>query len=110
MSTKEIEQRLHELKADAEQRQARLAKKVQHREEALPSQFSEQAVELQNQETMERLAEQVQEDLIAIEAALGRVADGSYDICANCADNIEPARLHVLPTTTVCADCADDAA
>jgi RNA polymerase-binding transcription factor DksA len=41
-----------------------------------------------------------------IEAALDRIASGSYGTCASCGDPIGEARLDVLPYTPVCADCA----
>jgi RNA polymerase-binding transcription factor DksA len=38
-----------------------------------------------------------------VEAALGRIDDGSYGRCTGCGDPIEPERLEYLPWATLCA-------
>jgi RNA polymerase-binding transcription factor DksA len=38
-----------------------------------------------------------------IEAALGRIDEGTFGICARCGKPIEPDRLEHLPWTTLCA-------
>ena len=42
----------------------------------------------------------------AIDAALQRIADGTYGICSTCGGIIPIARLRALPATTLCVDCA----
>jgi RNA polymerase-binding transcription factor DksA len=49
---------------------------------------------------------EVQAERAATEAALARVADGSYGICANCGRPIAPGRLEARPTATLCIECA----
>ena len=46
-------------------------------------------------------------ELQAIEAALARIADGSYGICVQCGNEIEPARLKVQPTAIRCMRCQE---
>jgi DnaK suppressor protein len=41
-----------------------------------------------------------------IEAALERIDNGSYGLCAGCGKPIEPERLEYLPWATQCADDA----
>lgn len=41
-----------------------------------------------------------------IEAALQRVADGTYGTCNACGQLISSARIQVLPATRLCVDCA----
>jgi DnaK suppressor protein len=41
-----------------------------------------------------------------IEAALMRIDDGSYGLCQDCDDAINPKRLEIDPTTLRCIDCA----
>ena len=43
--------------------------------------------------------------LQAIEGALGRLDDGTYGVCRDCADPIAPARLSAIPWTRVCITC-----
>jgi RNA polymerase-binding transcription factor DksA len=41
-----------------------------------------------------------------IEAALDRIAKGTYGICENCGEPIDPARLEALPYATTCLSCS----
>lgn len=43
-----------------------------------------------------------------IEAALDRVAEGTYGICVRCGEEIGGERLDVVPFTPFCRDCATD--
>lgn len=45
-------------------------------------------------------------ELTDIEHALGRIADGTYGICARCGKRITAGRLDARPTATLCIDCA----
>jgi DnaK suppressor protein len=42
----------------------------------------------------------------ALREALGRVHAGTYGRCERCAAQIDPERLEILPTTSLCAACA----
>ena len=43
--------------------------------------------------------------LAAIEAALGRIEDGTYGVCRQCGNPIGDGRLEALPWATLCIDC-----
>ena len=45
------------------------------------------------------------EELNLIDAALARIADGTYGVCEDCACDIPAARLHANPFTARCIDC-----
>lgn len=47
-------------------------------------------------------------ELQAIEAALDRIAAGNFGTCAQCGNDIEPARLKVQPTAIRCIRCQED--
>jgi RNA polymerase-binding protein DksA len=49
---------------------------------------------------------EAERELAATDAALARIADGTYGVCANCGRPISPARLEARPTSTLCIDCA----
>ena len=49
---------------------------------------------------------QAERQLAEVEAALARVADGSYGTCAVCGRPIPPERLAVRPTARTCVGCA----
>ena len=52
--------------------------------------------------TLEENSAQV---LAAIDAALARIAEGSFGICVSCGRPIGEARLEALPYATLCIDC-----
>ncbi len=41
-----------------------------------------------------------------IRAALGRIEDGEFGFCADCGDDIAPARLDLNPAVALCMSCA----
>lgn len=47
------------------------------------------------------------EELMDIEAARQRIADGSYGRCVDCGVDIDPARLQVQPTASRCTECQE---
>jgi RNA polymerase-binding protein DksA len=61
-------------------------------------------------ETVDREIEQTLEDnaehlLASIDAALGRIEDGSYGRCDRCGEAIADERLEALPYATKCIEC-----
>ena len=61
-------------------------------------------------ETLDREIEQTLEDnaghlLASIDAALGRIDDGSYGLCERCGAQIAEDRLTALPYATKCIEC-----
>lgn len=54
---------------------------------------------------VDTLARQTREHLAQIDAALGRLDDGSYGICERCGRPIDPERLAVRPTARTCVSC-----
>lgn len=52
------------------------------------------------------LLTQARQQLAGIDAALGRLADGSYGRCVTCGDPIAQARLAARPAATTCIRCA----
>jgi len=53
--------------------------------------------------TRERLMERVNR----LSTALGRLNDGEYGVCVECAERITPARLHAVPEVQTCVRCQD---
>ena len=52
------------------------------------------------------LAGQARQHLAQIDAAVARLADGSYGVCESCGQPIGAARLAARPVTTTCISCA----
>jgi RNA polymerase-binding transcription factor DksA len=52
------------------------------------------------------LIAQADEQLAEVQAALVRLAEGSYGQCERCGEQIAAERLEALPATRTCRDCA----
>jgi len=62
---------------------------------------------MQNQQMALESKRRSQLQRIAIEKALKRMENGSYGCCEDCDEWINPKRLEINPTTTLCIECAD---
>jgi RNA polymerase-binding protein DksA len=51
------------------------------------------------------LRDKAAQQLGQVEAALARIADGSYGTCLRCGRTIAPGRLEALPWVAHCIDC-----
>jgi len=71
----------------------------------LDADFSEQAAELEGQDAMGGIEDNKIAEAAGIRAALARIADGSYGVCAKCGCDIPAARMAAVPTATSCVNC-----
>jgi DnaK suppressor protein len=71
----------------------------------LPADSEEQALELENQEALAAIGRTEITEIRQIEAALQRIAEGTYGACAKCGEPIDPRRLKALPTAATCISC-----
>ena len=51
------------------------------------------------------LIQRLERKLESIDRALSNARSGTYGICDDCGDRIDPARLEVLPEATLCLGC-----
>ena len=72
----------------------------------LSSDFAEQATERENDDVLEEIARETQTSIQHLKAALQRLNNDSYGICASCGEDIAEERLDALPETTFCVKCA----
>lgn len=107
MDNDEIKAALERRRAELQERRERIARHTRHRDEPLPPDFAEQAVELENGETLVALDREVNAEIRQIEQALRRLGDGSYGECTECGEAISEKRLAALPYTSLCIDCAN---
>ena len=66
--------------------------------------IADSATETYMRELDNGLEENAEHLLAEIEAALGRIDDGTYGLCVNCGKPIAEERLEALPYATLCID------
>jgi DnaK suppressor protein len=96
---KALSERLAELEARAERLMADLT-------EAMSADFDEQAVETEDDDALLAQETLIMQRIAAVRAAIARVDEGQYGICAGCGGQISPARLAAMPEATHCISCA----
>ncbi|MBA6351910.1 MULTISPECIES: TraR/DksA C4-type zinc finger protein [unclassified Colwellia] len=68
--------------------------------------FAEQATETENDEVLDEIHHQAKAELKYVIAALNRLKNKKYGFCSSCNTLINIERLHALPYTTTCINCA----
>ena len=101
---------LEEQKFILEKRRRNLTSHLSKVEESLdetPSKdWEDRSSERQGDEVLESLGNVELAELKRIDAALVRLAEGTYGECRKCGNPISDARLELLPDTPFCKNCA----
>ncbi|TCL76103.1 TraR/DksA family transcriptional regulator [Rhizobium sp. BK251] len=66
---------------------------------------AERVTEGENDEVLEELGQVGQDELRAINAALERIAKGTFGTCVRCGQPISAERLAAVPYAPLCEDC-----
>ena len=97
-------------KTQLDTRRAELLTRMEAVEQELVSHDSpdweDQATERESDEVLETMSLSASAEIAKIDAALGRIEDGSYGACVKCGTEISEDRLDLLPFTPFCRDCA----
>ena len=65
----------------------------------------EEATETLELEKRLALENRIREQLVGVEHALHKFEEGTYGLCDNCGQPIDPARLEALPQASLCMNC-----
>ncbi|SRR4249919_375262 len=95
--------RLEAQLAELEARQSHIAEDLS---EPLNADSSEQAVEMEDDASLEGQGALVAREIASVKRALARIADGNYGECVRCGEEIAEARLEARPEAALCIDCA----
>ena len=68
--------------------------------------WAENATETANDEVLEELEDSTRDEIEQIKQALKQINGGTYGICSACNKAIAKKRLEILPSVTLCVDCA----
>ena len=104
------------LRARLESERARLTKELEQskasvtpaeeRREGSPfGKREEEATETLELEKRLALERRIREQLAKVEHALAKLEKGTYGLCDNCGQPIDPARLEALPEASLCMKC-----
>jgi DnaK suppressor protein len=72
----------------------------------LEADSKEQAMQLENREVEDALANEAQDELAMIRSALQRIDSGTFGICTACGTEIDRRRLSAQPYAGKCIVCA----
>lgn len=101
--------RLRERQAELQARLERLEGEGRDEDEDTRPRYSnhpaDEAVALLDRVGRDAIARVLREDMVQIDRALDRVAEGRYGLCEDCHQPIPPKRLEVRPTATLCVSC-----
>ena len=86
--------------------EGRLANIARDLAEPLNADSSEQAVEMEDDASLEGQGALVEREIASVKRALGRIEEGSYGECVRCGAEIAPKRLEARPEAALCIDCA----
>jgi RNA polymerase-binding transcription factor DksA len=103
LDTAAAKARLEAQLAELEGRQGRIARDLA---EPLNPDFSEQAVEMEDDVSLERQAALIAREITSVKRALARIANGTYGECVRCGAEIAPKRIEVRPEAALCFECA----
>jgi RNA polymerase-binding protein DksA len=99
--------RLRARRAELLTRERRVDNDLARRNEPLVADSSDQAIQRQNDETLQEIGEAARWEIQEIDTALERLGQGLYGICRHCGDPIPAGRLRAMPHATTCVDCSN---
>jgi DnaK suppressor protein len=103
----QIRDRLLARRAELQHRKQRIELDLQRQHEPLSKDFDDQAIQLENDETLQAIGHAAARELEEIDVALARMARGLYGRCKNCGEEISAARLEAIPHASVCQRCGE---
>jgi RNA polymerase-binding protein DksA len=82
------------------------ANTTQERGEGSPfGKMAEEAADTLELEKRLALEKRIREQLVGVEHALHKFEEGTYGLCDNCGQPIDPERLEALPQASLCMNC-----
>ena len=102
----DIDTRKQQITARINELTAHMQKLSDDLDQPLPADLEDQAIDLEDDEVLSGLGRANLQEVRLLNAALNRIADGSYGICLNCGDDISAARLDAVPYAVLCRTCA----
>jgi DnaK suppressor protein len=105
--TQQLQQMRSELLAQLREQRGGKVGRAESAAEAREQQSDDWAQADAERDLSVALEERESAELVAIDDALKRVADGSFGLCIDCGVSIPTARLHASPTALRCVNCQE---
>ena len=103
---KEVRNHLIDMLEELDERLGKITDDVRHVDRPLEQDFSEQAVESENDEVLDAIGNAARDEVEKIKMAISRIDAGTYGICLICGEPIKKERLSALPYANYCINCA----
>ena len=98
---------LQNLRGELTRRITAIEADIHHKTEPVEKDFAEQVTQRENDEVLSAIDEEAKQTVHLIDAALARLKNGTYGICAICGEEIPEKRLAALPYVSTCIACAE---
>ncbi len=102
----EVRNHLINMLEELDDRLSKITDDVKHADKPPEQDFSEQAVEQENDEVLDALGNAARQEVEKIKQAISRIDAGTYGICSICGEPIKNERLSALPYANYCIRCA----
>jgi RNA polymerase-binding transcription factor DksA len=103
----EVRNHLIDMLEELDDRLGKITDDVRHIDKPPEQDFSEQAVETENDEVLDALGNAARDEVEKIKQAISRIDAGTYGICLICGEPIKKERLSALPYANQCIRCAE---
>ena len=106
---------LDDIKKELETKREELANRVNaisndlsRKKGAVSADFEEQAQEVENDEVLDGLGDIERKEIVLIDGALERIAQGTFGTCTSCDEKIDEKRINAVPYAVTCIKCANE--
>ena len=107
MDTTKYRSKLDDLKHELAARVERTHRHIYEKDEPVSAEYSEQSVEMENQQLVYALDAEGKLLLKRIDKALMRIEKGGFGFCEECGESIAEGRLAAVPYAELCINCAN---
>lgn len=90
------------LKAEYENRIAKIKNHLEHPQDELGHHWDDQAVSARENDMRKNLLVEAEDNLLKVNVALARMESGDYGECTECGEEIEEGRLNAVPYASQC--------
>jgi RNA polymerase-binding transcription factor DksA len=102
----DVEAKLLDTRTDWERRLEAILADRRRQSDLLDRDLEDQAIQRENDATLDALDARGRQELEAVAAALERLATGNFGRCVQCGTSISTDRLRVQPIAETCLSCA----